>query len=72
MYAVGDTPLGLQFGQTAVETFSYTLQDSAGAQSTAAVTVNIIGAVSGAAGWGPCCNRLVYNKRVLTLPTRRP
>lgn len=46
-YAPGTAFQYLQAGQTAVETFSYTMVDGAGAQSTATVTVNITGATDG-------------------------
>jgi VCBS repeat-containing protein len=41
IYTVGDAFLNLPPGETATETFSYTIQDSAGVQSTATVTVVI-------------------------------
>jgi VCBS repeat-containing protein len=41
IYTVGNAFLNLQPGETATETFSYTIQDSAGVQSTATVTVVI-------------------------------
>jgi VCBS repeat-containing protein len=44
IYTVANAFQSLLTGQFATETFSYTMRDSAGAQSTAAVTVNIIGA----------------------------
>jgi VCBS repeat-containing protein len=43
-YTVGSTFQSLLSGQTATESFSYTVRDSAGAQSTAAVTLTIVGA----------------------------
>lgn len=43
-YTVGGTLLNLTFGQTATETFTYTMQDGQGVQSTASVTVTITGA----------------------------
>lgn len=42
-YSVGTSFLDLQPGQIAIETFSYTMTDAAGAQSTASVTVRING-----------------------------
>jgi VCBS repeat-containing protein len=42
-YSVGDAFLGLSFGQTATETFSYTMADAAGLQSTASVVVTVTG-----------------------------
>jgi VCBS repeat-containing protein len=44
VYTVGQAFQALNNGQSAVETFSYTMVDSAGAQSTASVTITIIGA----------------------------
>jgi VCBS repeat-containing protein len=43
-YTVGSAFQSLLSGQTATESFSYTVQDSAGAQTTAAVTLTIVGA----------------------------
>ena len=43
VYTVGGTLLNLGYGQSAVETFTYTMQDGAGAQSTATVTVHVNG-----------------------------
>ncbi len=43
IYSVGTSFLDLQPGQVAIETFSYTMSDAAGAQSTASVTVRING-----------------------------
>lgn len=42
-YTVGGSLLNLAFGQTATETFTYTMQDSQGLQSTATVTVTVTG-----------------------------
>ncbi len=44
IYTVGNALQALNNGQTATETFSYTIVDSAGAQSTSLVTITIIGA----------------------------
>ena len=43
VYAVGGTLLSLAFGQTAVETFTYTMRDALGLTSTAAVSVTVTG-----------------------------
>ncbi len=43
-YTVGSGFQSLLSGQTATESFTYTVKDSAGAQSTASVTLTIIGA----------------------------
>ena len=43
VYTVGGTLLNLGYGQSADETFTYTMQDGAGAQSTATVTVHVNG-----------------------------
>lgn len=43
IYSVGGNLLTLPFGATAVETFTYTMQDALGVQSTATVTVNVTG-----------------------------
>ena len=43
-YTVGSGFQTLLSGQTATESFTYTVQDSAGAQSSAAVTLTIVGA----------------------------
>ncbi|MEQ1805404.1 MAG: Ig-like domain-containing protein, partial [Burkholderiaceae bacterium] len=43
-YTVGSAFQALLSGQTATESFSYTVQDSAGEQSTASVSITIIGA----------------------------
>lgn len=43
VYTVGGTLLNLPFGDSTTETFTYTVRDSAGAESTATVTVNVIG-----------------------------
>jgi VCBS repeat-containing protein len=42
-YTAGGSLLNLTFGQTATETFTYTMQDSLGLQSTATVTVTVAG-----------------------------
>jgi VCBS repeat-containing protein len=42
-YTAGGSLLDLTFGQTATETFTYTMQDSLGLQSTATVTVTVTG-----------------------------
>ena len=42
-YNSGGTLLNLAFGQTATETFTYTMQDSLGLQSTATVAVTVTG-----------------------------
>ncbi|NOS82965.1 MAG: tandem-95 repeat protein [Nitrospira sp.] len=42
-YTAGGSLLNLTFGQTATETFTYTMQDSLGLQSTATVTVTVTG-----------------------------
>ncbi len=44
IYSAGTAFQGLMTGETALETFSYTMVDSAGAQSTATVSVTITGA----------------------------
>jgi VCBS repeat-containing protein len=44
IYTVGQSFQALNNGQSATETFTYTMVDSAGAQSTASVTITIIGA----------------------------
>jgi VCBS repeat-containing protein len=44
VYTVGQSFQALNNGQTATETFTYTMVDSAGGQSTASVTVTIVGA----------------------------
>jgi len=44
VYTPGAAFAGLVLGQQATETFSYTVADAAGAQSTATVTVTVIGA----------------------------
>jgi VCBS repeat-containing protein len=44
IYTVAGAFQSLLSGQTATETFSYTMQDSAGAQATAAVSITIVGA----------------------------
>ncbi|MEQ1827463.1 MAG: Ig-like domain-containing protein [Pirellula sp.] len=44
IYTVGNALQALNAGQSATEIFSYTIVDSAGAQSTATVTITIIGA----------------------------
>ena len=44
IYRVGTAFQALNTGQTATETFTYTMRDAAGAQSTAIVTVVIAGA----------------------------
>ena len=43
LYTAGGTLLSLAYGQSATETFAYTMQDGAGAQSTATVTVTVQG-----------------------------
>ncbi|MGE0387356.1 MAG: beta strand repeat-containing protein [Gammaproteobacteria bacterium] len=43
IYAPGAAFAGLAFGQSAVETFSYTMQDGSGAQSSATVAVTVQG-----------------------------
>jgi VCBS repeat-containing protein len=43
IYTPGGTLLGLAFGATAVETFTYTMQDGSGARSTASVSVTVAG-----------------------------
>jgi VCBS repeat-containing protein len=43
VYTVGGTLLNLAFGESAVETFSYTMRDSIGAESTATVSVTVTG-----------------------------
>ncbi len=43
IYSVGENFLNLQPGEVAIETFSYTMTDAAGAQSTTSVTVRING-----------------------------
>jgi VCBS repeat-containing protein len=41
VYSVGDAFAGLPFGETATDTFRYTMRDAAGAESSALVTVTI-------------------------------
>ena len=43
IYTVGGSLLTLPFGATAVETFTYTMQDALGIQSTATVSINVTG-----------------------------
>jgi Ca2+-binding RTX toxin-like protein len=44
IYRVGTAFQALNQGQTATDSFSYTMQDSAGVRSTASVTVTVVGA----------------------------
>lgn len=43
IYTVGGDLVNLPFGASATESFTYTMRDSAGAESTATVTVSVIG-----------------------------
>ena len=43
VYTPGGTLLNLAFGQSAVETFTYTMRDAAGLESTTTVSVNVSG-----------------------------
>lgn len=43
IYTPGGTLLDLAFGESAVETFTYTMRDALGLESTATVTVNVSG-----------------------------
>jgi VCBS repeat-containing protein len=43
LYTPGGSLLGLGYGQSAVETFSYTMRDGAGAESSANVSVTVTG-----------------------------
>ena len=47
VYTVGNAFQSLKAGAPATETFSYTIQDSKGAQSTGTVTVTVVGANDG-------------------------